>query len=42
LSADRVRELLKKLKPDERKTALSGLALLAQAARQLNEKKGDT
>ena len=39
LSAERVRALLKKLKPDERKAALRGLALLAQAARQLEEKE---
>ena len=38
LSAERVQALLNKLKPDERKAALRGLALLAQAARQLNDK----
>lgn len=38
LSAERVEALLNKLKPDERKAALRGLALLAQAARQLNDK----
>jgi DNA-binding MarR family transcriptional regulator len=35
LDAERVRALLNKLKPDERKAALRGLALLAQAARRL-------
>lgn len=35
LNAERVHSLLKKLKPDERKAAVRGLALLAQAARQL-------
>ena len=35
LDGDRVRELLKKLKPADRRTALNGLALLAQAARKL-------
>ena len=35
LDAQRVRALLNKLQSDERKTALRGLALLAQAARQL-------
>jgi DNA-binding MarR family transcriptional regulator len=38
LSAERVRALLKKLKPVERRAALRGLALLAQAARKLKEK----
>jgi DNA-binding MarR family transcriptional regulator len=36
LDADRVQALLNKLKPDERKAAVRGLALLAQAARRLN------
>ena len=35
LDAERVRALLSKLKPDERKAALRGLALLAQAARKM-------
>lgn len=39
LNAERVRALLKKLKPEERKAALRGLALLAQAARRLNAKE---
>lgn len=39
LDAERVRALLDKLKPDERKAALRGLALLAQAARRLNGKQ---
>jgi DNA-binding MarR family transcriptional regulator len=37
LNAERVRALLKKLKPDERKTAVRGLALLAEGARRLKE-----
>ncbi len=37
LDAKRVRTMLSKLKPDERKAALRGLALLAQAARRLND-----
>src|SRR5688572_4210525 len=37
LDAKRVRAMLSKLKPDERKAAVRGLALLAQAARQLND-----
>lgn len=37
LDAKRVRAMLSKLKPDERKAALRGLALLAQAARLLND-----
>ena len=37
LDAKRVRAMLSKLKPDERKAALRGLALLAQAARRLND-----
>ena len=39
LDAERVQALLDKLKPDERKAALRGLALLAQAARRLNGKQ---
>ena len=39
LNAERVRAMLNKLKPDERKTALRGLILLAQAARELNVKE---
>jgi DNA-binding MarR family transcriptional regulator len=35
LDSTRVRELLKKLKPEERKEALRGLELLARAAKQL-------
>ena len=35
LDAERVRALLSKLKPDERKAALRGLALLAEAARKM-------
>ena len=35
LDGDRVRELLKKLKPADRRMALDGLALLARAARKL-------
>ena len=35
LDAERVRTLLKKLKPEEKKAALRGLALLAQAARKM-------
>ena len=38
LNAERVRAVLKKLKPAERKAALHGLALLARAARRLNER----
>ena len=37
LDAERVRALLSKLKPGERKEALRGLALLAQAARRLSD-----
>lgn len=37
LNAERVRALLQKLKPDERKTAVCGLALLARAARELKD-----
>jgi DNA-binding MarR family transcriptional regulator len=39
LNAERVRAMLNKLKPDERKAALRGLTLLAQAARELNVKE---
>ena len=39
LDAERVKALLDKLKPDERKAAVRGLALLAQAARRLNGKR---
>jgi DNA-binding MarR family transcriptional regulator len=35
LNAGRVQALMKKLKPDERKTAVRGLALLARAAREI-------
>ena len=38
LDAERVRALLDKLKPDERKAAVRGLALLARAARHVNGK----
>ena len=38
LDADRVRLLMGKLTPPERKAALHGLALLARAARKLKEK----
>ena len=38
LNAERVQALLNKLKPDERKAAVRGLAILARAARKLNEK----
>lgn len=38
LNAERVQALLNKLKPDERKAAVRGLALLAKAARQLDDK----
>ena len=38
LNAERVQALLNKLKPDERKAAVRGLALLAEAARRLNGK----
>ena len=37
LNAERVRAMLSKLKPGERKEALRGLALLAQAARRLKD-----
>jgi DNA-binding MarR family transcriptional regulator len=39
LDAERVRALLDKLKPNARKEALRGLALLAQAARQLSDEE---
>jgi DNA-binding MarR family transcriptional regulator len=39
LNAERVRAVLKKLKPAERKAALNGLALLARAARRLHDKE---
>lgn len=39
LNAERVQALLNKLKPDERKAAVRGLTLLAQAARRLNGKE---
>jgi len=39
LNAGRVQALLNQLKPTERKAALRGLALLAQAARRLKNKK---
>jgi len=38
LNAERVQAMLNELKPDERKAAIRGLALLAQAARKLNKK----
>ena len=37
LNAERVRALLNKLKPEERKAAVRGLALLAKAARHLKD-----
>jgi DNA-binding MarR family transcriptional regulator len=37
LNAERVQSLLNKLKPEERKAAVRGLALLAEAARRLKE-----
>ena len=39
LNEERVRALLKELKPAERKAALHGLALLARAARRVNTKE---
>ena len=39
LDAERVQALLNKLKPDERKAAVRGLALLAQAARRHDGKQ---
>jgi len=39
LDAARVKALLNKLEPDERKGAVRGLSLLAQAARRLNKKR---
>ena len=38
LNAERVHALLNKLKPDERKAAVRGLALLAKGTRRLNGK----
>jgi DNA-binding MarR family transcriptional regulator len=38
LNAERVQAMLNELKPDERKAAIRGLALLARAARKLNKK----
>lgn len=38
LDGERVKALLTKLTPDERKAAIRGLALLAKAARQLKER----
>ena len=38
LNAERVQAVLGQLKPDERKAAVRGLALLARAARKLNKK----
>ena len=38
LNAERVQAMLNELKPDERKAAVRGLALLARAARKLNKK----
>jgi DNA-binding MarR family transcriptional regulator len=38
LDAARVQAVLKKLKPDERKAAVRGLALLAEGARRLKDK----
>lgn len=37
LNAERVRALIKKLSPDERKAAVYDLALLARAAREMKE-----
>jgi hypothetical protein len=37
LDAERVRAMLGKLKPKERKEALHGLTLLAEAARKLSD-----
>jgi DNA-binding MarR family transcriptional regulator len=37
LDSTRVRELLKKLKPEERREAVHGMELLAKAARQLTD-----
>ena len=39
LNAERVQALLNKLKPNERKAAIRGLTLLAQAARRLKDKE---
>jgi DNA-binding MarR family transcriptional regulator len=38
LDAERVRTMLSKLRPDEKKKALRGLALLARAARKMSDK----
>ena len=38
LNAERVQAVLDQLNPDERKAAVRGLALLARAARKLNQK----
>ena len=40
LDGERVRAMLKKLKPADRKAALNGLALLARAARTLTAEEG--
>lgn len=40
LDGERVRAMLKKLKPADRKAALNGLALLADAARTLTAEEG--
>lgn len=40
LDGERVRAMLNKLKPDDRKVALNGLALLAGAARTLTAEEG--
>ena len=37
LNAERVRAMVRKLSPDERKAAVHGLALLARAAREIKE-----
>jgi DNA-binding MarR family transcriptional regulator len=42
LNAERVQALLNKLRPDERKAAVRGLALLADAARRLNDQNTDS
>lgn len=39
LDAERVKALLNKLEPEERKAAVRGLALLARAAKRLNGKR---
>ena len=38
LDAERVRSMLKQLKPEERKAAVRGLALLAKGARRVRQK----